>query len=77
MILKRMRKAQGLSQTDLAKKMNMRQPTVSDIENGRGTLDSFFKVLQALGAGLSINDELIGNNKKNKDIDTMIHLIED
>jgi len=46
--LKRLRKQRGLSQADLAKIMNMRQPTISDVESGKGTLDSFFKIIQAL-----------------------------
>lgn len=46
--LKRHRKQAGISQDELAKVVNMRQATISDLENGRGTLDSFFKVIQVL-----------------------------
>lgn len=53
--LKRLRKLQNLSQADLAKMMNMRQPTISDVENGKGTLDSFFKIVQALKLNLELS----------------------
>lgn len=57
--LKRIRKQRKLSQAELARLLNMRQPTVSDIENGRGTLDSVFKLIGAL----QINLVLSTNNK--------------
>lgn len=53
--LKRIRKKKGLSQAELAEKMNMRQPTISDIESGRGTLDSVFKIIQALKINITIS----------------------
>jgi transcriptional regulator with XRE-family HTH domain len=53
--LKRLRKQQNLSQADLAKMMNMRQPTISDVEGGKGTLDSFFKIVQALKLNLELS----------------------
>jgi transcriptional regulator with XRE-family HTH domain len=53
--LKRLRKLQNLSQADLAKMMNMRQPTISDVESGKGTLDSFFKIVQALKLNLELS----------------------
>ncbi len=53
--LKRLRKLQNLSQADLAKIMNMRQPTISDVESGKGTLDSFFKIVQALKLNLELS----------------------
>ena len=46
--LKRHRKQRGMSQDELAKTVDMRQATISDLENGRGTLDSFFKLIQIL-----------------------------
>jgi HTH-type transcriptional regulator/antitoxin HipB len=46
--LKRLRKNSGMSQDQLANIINMRQATISDLENGRGTLESLFKVIQAL-----------------------------
>lgn len=54
--LKRLRKNSGLSQTDLANIINMRQATISDLENGRGTLESFFKVIQALKLNLVLSN---------------------
>lgn len=55
--LKRLRKQQNLSQADLAKMMNMRQPTISDVESGKGTLDSFFKIVQALKLNLELSSQ--------------------
>ena len=53
--LKRLRQEQKLSQAELAKKMRMRQPTISAIENGQGgTLQSLFKIIQALKINLSV-----------------------
>ncbi|MFZ4713137.1 MAG: helix-turn-helix transcriptional regulator [Bacteriovoracaceae bacterium] len=55
--LKRLRKIKNLSQADLAKMMNMRQPTISDVESGKGTLDSFFKIVQALKVNLELSNQ--------------------
>lgn len=52
--LRRIRKKKGLSQKEVAKIFNMRQSTISDIENGRGTLKSFFMIIQALKVNLSL-----------------------
>ncbi|PIP88853.1 MAG: hypothetical protein COV38_10790 [Bdellovibrionales bacterium CG11_big_fil_rev_8_21_14_0_20_38_13] len=54
--LKRLRKNSGMSQDQLANIINMRQATISDIENGRGTLESLFKVIQALKINLSLSN---------------------
>lgn len=67
--LKRLRKQQNLSQSDLATMMNMRQPTISDVESGKGTLESFFKIVQALKLNLelsspgTINERISGKSK--------------
>lgn len=53
--LKRLRKSLGMSQSDLAKAMNMRQPTISDVENGRGTLESLFKIIQVLKVDMTLS----------------------
>ena len=55
--LKRLRKMKNFSQADLARMMNMRQPTISDVENGKGTLDSFFKIVQALKVNLELSNQ--------------------
>ena len=55
--LKRLRKLKNLSQADLAKMMNMTQPTISDVESGKGTLDSFFKIIQALKLNLELSNQ--------------------
>jgi transcriptional regulator with XRE-family HTH domain len=76
--IKRLRKQQGLSQGDLSSSMNMRQPTISDIENGRGTLDSLFKIVQALNINLSLADpnEDVQDTNDSK-IAEMLNLLED
>lgn len=44
------RKAQGMSQTELGKKVHMNQATISRIENGeiRLRVDELYKIAQAL-----------------------------
>ncbi len=55
--LKRLRKSKGLSQTELANMLGIRQPTISDIENGvGGTLDYFFKIVSALKANVAVSN---------------------
>ncbi len=69
--LKRLRKSKNLSQADLAKMMNMRQPTISDVENGKGTLESFFKIIQALKLNLELSyphDKKSGGSEKIKKV---------
>ena len=53
--VRRVRKLKGVSQAKLANLMMMRQSTISDIENGRGTLESLFKIIQALKINLAIS----------------------
>ncbi len=64
--LKRLRKNSNLSQNELAKILDMRQATISDIENGRGTLDSLFKVIQALKVNLCVSNHSIQKNVHNE-----------
>lgn len=73
--IKRLRKAKGLSQSELSKIMNLRQPTISDIENGKGTIDSLFKIIQALGVNLSAANHS-EDNDNHKDISDMLSMIE-
>lgn len=61
--LKRLRKMKNLSQADLARMMNMRQPTISDVESGKGTLDSFFKLVQALKVNLELSNQAASKTK--------------
>ena len=61
--LKRLRKLKNLSQADLAKMMNMRQPTISDVESGKGTLDSFFKIIQALKVNVELSNQAASKDK--------------
>ena len=70
--LKRLRKNSGMSQDQLAKTINMRQATISDLENGRGTLESLFKVVQALRLNMSLSNfnrtQERGRNSKTRKI---------
>ncbi len=54
--IKRLRKIAGLSQIELAKKTGMIQATISGLENGRGTIESFFKVIQVLRINLCLSN---------------------
>lgn len=54
--IKRLRKANGLSQIELAKKTGMIQATISGLENGRGTIESFFKIIQVLKINLCLSN---------------------
>lgn len=54
--IKRIRKLKNISQEELARMINMRQGTISDIEKGKGTLDSFFKIIQVLKVDLTMSD---------------------
>ncbi len=56
--LRRNRKKQGLTQEDLAKRMNSRQATISKLEQGApGTqLKTFFDVLTALNLEIVVKD---------------------
>ncbi|MCT4642426.1 MAG: helix-turn-helix domain-containing protein [Bacteriovoracaceae bacterium] len=76
--LKRMRKASSLSQKELADLMGMRQPTISDVESGKGTLSSVFKIIQALELNLSISNTSMSTfSKKESKISKMLSQIED
>jgi len=62
--VKRLRKNSGLSQDQVAKLVNIRQATVSDLENGRGTLESLFKVIQALKLNLALSNKSTLNTER-------------
>jgi transcriptional regulator with XRE-family HTH domain len=64
--LRRMRKNKGYTQHQVAGMVNMRQSTVSDVENGRGTLESLFKVIQALQINLTLSTGEVFDKKKRK-----------
>lgn len=50
------RKQQGLTQQELAQRAGIRQPTLSDIENGkRAYSDTLFRVLNSLGLELILS----------------------
>jgi transcriptional regulator with XRE-family HTH domain len=76
--VRRLRKHIGLSQGELSKLINMRQPTISDIENGRGTLDSLFRIIQALEINLSLNSQATSEiETKSSKISDMLDLLKD
>jgi HTH-type transcriptional regulator / antitoxin HipB len=76
--IKRMRKQKGLSQNELALKMNMRQATISAIENGKGTIESLFKVIQILQVNFSLSDQTSLQSKKiNSKNKKILDLLED
>jgi transcriptional regulator with XRE-family HTH domain len=77
--LKRLRKMKNISQAELAKLINMRQPTISDVESGKGTLDSFFKLVQALKLNFELSNQEVDKRKitgKSK-MSRMLNYLED
>lgn len=63
-LIRRTRKNQGLSQTQLGAKTGLRQATISEIEAGRpGTkLESILKVLAILNLEIRIDPRSIGSS---------------
>ena len=55
--IRRLRKQKGLSQMELSKQARLRQATISEIEKGKGTLDSFFRIIRALRVNLVITNK--------------------
>lgn len=54
--LRRVRRQKGLTQADAAKRAGLRQPTVSDIEQGaNATTDTLFKLLAALDLEMDLS----------------------
>ena len=52
--LKRLRKARGMSQSELARIAKIAQPTVSTVESGQGTIETMLKLIQALRLNLAL-----------------------
>jgi transcriptional regulator with XRE-family HTH domain len=63
--IKRLRKASGLSQEELAARIKIRQPTLSEIENGGGSIDSLFKIIQGLKLNLTLSNMTFKKTEKN------------
>ena len=62
-LIRSIRKENGLTQTQLAEKVNLRQATISDIENGQSSYtDLIFKILNVLGVQVKI--EKIAKDEK-------------
>lgn len=64
--LKRFRKNDGMSQQQLAEKTGLRQATISELENGKGTIDSLFKIIQYLDINIALNEK----SKESKKLST-------
>lgn len=55
--IRRIRKARGFSQADLAEKVGVRQATISDIENGNhANAKSLFPILLELGFEITFQE---------------------
>lgn len=59
-VLRDMRKQQGLTQAELGRRVGLDQKKVSLLENGNPNcrLDSLFRLLSALGAGLVVQPKI-------------------
>lgn len=66
--IKRMRKAKGLSQDELAERIKIRQPTLSEFEKGGGSVVTLFKIIQELNLNLSVSDQGKKVTEKKEDI---------
>ena len=76
--IKRHRKHAGMTQKELADVVSMRQATISDLENGRGTLDSFFKVIQVLKLNVVLSTEgSLKVNDLNSNSNKILDLLDD
>ena len=76
--LKRLRKQQDLGQEELAQMVGIRQATISDIENGRGTLDSFLKIIQVLKINLTLsNRSTVEMSSKKSKAGQVLDLLDD
>lgn len=69
--LKRLRKNANLTQAELATKIDMRQATVSDVENGKGNIETVLKIIQALKVNMAMTNEgsLKGRQSSNSILD--------
>ena len=66
--IKRMRKAKGLSQDELAERIKIRQPTLSEFEKGGGSVATLFKIIQDLNLNFSVSDQRKIVTEKKEDI---------
>lgn len=56
--VKRLRKNLGLTQVELAKKVGVRQATISEMEQGKGgTLETFLKIIQAMKINFALTNQ--------------------
>lgn len=64
------RRGKGMTQTDLGRQTNLRQATISKIENGEGAIrvDTLCDVLAALELEISISERTKGDAKDIEDI---------
>ena len=64
--IRRVRKAQGLTQAELAKKAGVQQRTISKVENGQmnSELNTIFNILSALKFEMVIRSKAIKKSKK-------------
>lgn len=69
-LIRNARKQKGMTQTELGNLTNLRQATISKIENGEGAtrLDTFCDVLLALDLEISISDRSRGASQEIEDI---------
>lgn len=71
--LKRLRKNANLTQAELATKIDMRQATVSDVENGKGNIETVLKIIQALKVNMAMTNE--GSLKVRQSSNSILDLV--
>lgn len=67
-VLRKYRKDQGLTQTQVGEKFNIRQASISNIESGSAgvSLDTLFRLMSALNLEMHLQDRNNDNHASNE-----------
>lgn len=69
--MKLVRQKHGWTQSELAKKIGIKQATISNFENNpdNSTLTTFFRILQSLDMSVALFEVKSGDNRAQQDLD--------
>lgn len=69
--MKLVRQKHGWTQSELAKKIGIKQATISNFENNpdNSTLTTFFRILQSLDMSVALFEAKSGDNRAQQDLD--------